>query len=47
MTTHTGHVQQKDILSRNIPDNLKLSIAKRIERGLFSKVSSVAFLGSF
>jgi hypothetical protein len=31
-------LQQKDILSRNIPENLKLSIAKRIERGLFAKV---------
>jgi hypothetical protein len=35
---HMGIVQQKDILSRNIPDNLKLSIAKRIEGGLFGKV---------
>jgi hypothetical protein len=36
-------VQQKDILSRNIPDNLKISIAKKIERGLFGKVSQLIF----
>jgi hypothetical protein len=30
--------QQKDILKRNIPENLKLAIAKKIENNLFSKV---------
>jgi hypothetical protein len=30
--------QQKEVLSRNLPENLKLAIAKRIENNLFGKV---------
>jgi hypothetical protein len=30
--------QQKEILKRSIPENLKLAIAKKIENNLFSKV---------
>ena len=32
--------QQKEVLSRNLPENLKLAIAKRIENNLFEKVLS-------
>ena len=31
-------LQHKAILERKLPDNLKLSIAKKIENNLFSKV---------
>jgi hypothetical protein len=32
--------QHKAILERTLPDNLKLSIAKRIENNLFAKVQA-------
>jgi hypothetical protein len=38
MHLHQVGEQQKDILKRSIPENLKLAIAKRIENNLFSKV---------
>jgi hypothetical protein len=31
-------LQQKEILERKLPENLKLSIAKQIENNLFTKV---------
>ena len=39
LTSFHGCVdQQRDILSRSLPENLKLAIAKRIENNIFSKV---------
>jgi hypothetical protein len=32
------HVQHKTVLDRQLPENLKLAIAKRIESSLFVKV---------
>jgi hypothetical protein len=38
LATNYAVCQHKDILERHLPDNLKLTIAKRIENNLFSKV---------
>ena len=38
------HIQHKAVLQRKIPDRLKISIAKRIENNLFSKVGIVLTL---
>jgi hypothetical protein len=35
---HDFALQQKEILERKLPENLKLSIAKQIENNLFTKV---------
>jgi hypothetical protein len=35
-------VQQKEVLARNLPENLKLAIAQKIENNLFSKVFTAA-----